>query len=240
MAPPPGYVAYGGQGAALLPSMQPIGGISKALSILMYIMIPLQIIGAIATIGVIGKARDALNGRITYTEFENEVNGNLSSLSGLLVIPIAVLTIIWMYRMAANLRLLGRHGATWSPGWAIAGWFVPPFVIYAVPWLMFRELWKGSDPETAPGDPNWKQGTVSPLVNVWWVLYGLAPLVSIVTSAATIVSIMNTDSEKIAEAFDKFAAINIAMAFVGVAAGVVYVLLVRQLTARHKKAIHEA
>ena len=68
----------------------------------------------------------------------------LGSLVGLLVIPIAVLTIIWMFRMAGNLRQLGRTGATWAPGWAIGGWFCPPCAIYAIPWLMFRELWRGS------------------------------------------------------------------------------------------------
>ena len=62
--------------------------------------------------------------------------------------------------MAANLRKLGRPGQTWAPGWGIASWFVPPCFVYAVPWLMFKELWRGSDPGVPPGDPSWKQRPV--------------------------------------------------------------------------------
>ena len=54
---------------------------------------------------------------------------------------------IWMFKMAKNVRALGRQGLRYAPGWAIGGWFVPPCVLYVVPWLMFRELWKASDPE---------------------------------------------------------------------------------------------
>ena len=56
---------------------------------------------------------------------------------------------IWMYRMAANHRALQRNG-TWAPGWAIGGWFLPPGGLYIIPFLMFRELWKASDPN-GPG-----------------------------------------------------------------------------------------
>ncbi len=240
MAPPPGYIAYGGQGAAPR-GVQNIGGLTKALVTLLVILLPLQLLSVVSTININSKARDFLNGSASESDFEKAAQFNIGQLAGLLIIPIAVLTIIWMFRMAGNLRSLGRTGATWAPGWAIGGWFVPPCVLYVVPWLMFKELWKGSDPGVAAGDPTWKSGRVSPLITVWWVLYGLVPLLGFVTSAS-IISQFSADNDfvSIAEQFDKYSAINIALAVVGIATTAVYLVLVRQLSARHMQATRES
>jgi len=241
MGPPPGYVAYGGANAAPQ-GAQAIGGLSKALAVLLFIMIPLQILGVFATIGVSEKAKDFLDGSISRTEFEDATEANLSTFAGLFVIPIAVLTIIWMYRMAGNLRVLGRSGATWAPGWAIGGWFVPPCVLYVVPWLMFKELWRGSDPDVGYGDPSWKQGRVAPIVTVWWVMYGLLPLVGIFTAASIVTQFSSggVDVDDLAKQYDKYANLNLAMAVVGIGTTAVYLVFVRQLSARHMRATREA
>ena len=51
-----------------------------------------------------------------------------------------------MYRIATNVRAFQRQ-TTWSPLFAIFGWMLPPFVLYVIPFLMLRELWKASDSE---------------------------------------------------------------------------------------------
>ncbi|TPW10214.1 MAG: hypothetical protein FD127_3834, partial [Acidimicrobiaceae bacterium] len=152
MSPPPGYIAYGGAGAAMSGTFSRIGGIAKALVVLLAIFIPFQLLGVIALFQLRDKARAFLEGSLPEDEFTSASTTNLSSIAGLLVIPMIVLTMILMYKMAKNLRGLGRTGATWGSGWAIGGWFCPPCAIYAIPWLMFRELWRGSDPEVAPND----------------------------------------------------------------------------------------
>ena len=240
MGPPPGYIAYGG-GGAVPQSVQGIGGLSKALVVLLIIMIPTQVLGVFSTLSINNKAGDLLDGTISTNEFEDATQANLSNLGGLLVLPVAVLTIIWMYRMASNLRALGRRGATWAPGWAIGGWFVPPCVLYVVPWLMFKELWRGSDPEVSPGDPNWKSGPVSPLVTVWWVMYGLLPLVGIFTAAGVVTQFTAGDADvrDLAEQYDRFAAINLVMGVIAIGTTAVYLMLVRQLSARHMRATRE-
>lgn len=240
MAPPPGYIAYGGQGA-VTPGAQNIGGLTKALVTLLVILIPLQLLSVFSTINITSKARDFLDGSASEADFKDATQFNLGQLGGLLIIPIAVLTMIWMFRMAGNLRSLGRTGATWARGWAIGGWFVPPCVLYVVPWLMFKELWKGSDPAVAAGDPTWKSGRVSPLITVWWVLYGLVPLLGFVTSAG-IISQFKADNnvESVAEQFDKYATLNIALAIVGIGTTAVYLTLVRQLSTRHMQATRES
>ena len=90
-------------------------------------------------------------------------------------IAIIVLTIIWLFRIAANHRALGRQ-LTWAPGWAIGGWFLPP-LLFIIPLLMLRESWKASAPDVPPGSPEWKQKGESPLVWIWFVLFSVAPIV---------------------------------------------------------------
>ncbi len=240
MAPPPGYVPYGGY-AVVPQGTSGVRSLAKAMVILLAIMIPAQLLGLILQFQLVEDARDFIAGRISESTYEDKVSTNFSSISGLLVIPVAVLTMIWMFRMAKNLRILGRQ-TTWAPGWAIGGWFTPPCVVYAVPWLMFRELWKASDPDLALGDQGWKRGPVPALFNLWWVLYGLVPLVALGTSANYIAQFRSgsIDNLDVAEKLDRFAMINTILGVVSIGTTVVYLLMVRQLTERHARAIGEA
>jgi hypothetical protein len=61
--------------------------------------------------------------------------------TGLLVAPAA--TAVWMHNAYRNLPALGVGGLTWSPGWAAGAWFVPIANLF-VPYLVARELWRGS------------------------------------------------------------------------------------------------
>lgn len=240
MLPPPGYVAYGGPGASS-GVFRGIRSISKALVVLLWIYLPLQLITIFDQLRLRREAKKFLDGIISEQKFRDTVSVNPSSIVGVLVIPIAVLTMIWMFRMAANLRKLGRTGQTWAPGWGIGAWFVPPCVVYAVPWLMFKELWKGSDPAVAQGDPNWKQGNVPSLITVWWVLYGLVPLLGLFSAAGVSGQLRaGMTMRGLAERFRDFGAVNVIFTIVGMVATVVYMRLVRDLSARHMQATREA
>lgn len=237
--PPPSYVPYGQP--EFVGNVKPIALLSRTLGTMLLVLIPLQALAVADSWSLVGTARDYLAGRISDTEFENASGGGLGTLAGFLVIPIAVVSILWMQRMAQNLRAIGRRGITWSPGWAIGGWFVPPGVLYVVPWLMFRELWKASAPDVAPGDTSWKQEKVPPIVDLWWVLYGLVPILGIITSADTLLSLTTSDDYvEVAKNIDRFATLNIVLAILGIVATGVYHALVRQWSARHMRCTHEA
>ncbi len=241
MAPPPGYAAYESLRVAMPDGFKRIKGLAKAIDVLLIISVPLQALGMVGIFQVRAKARDFLAGNISQSDFSDAATANLTSLGGLLVIPIAVLTIIIMYRMAANLRRLGRNDPTWAPGWAIGGWFCPPCVIYAIPWLMFRELWKGSDPSLEAFDPTWKQRPVSPLVNVWWVLYGLVPVLGILTVGNIGVgrSFGEIDWEELARNTVDRHALTVGFAVLTIVTIIVYLAMIRQLSARHMQATRE-
>lgn len=240
MNPPPGMVSYGGAGA-VGPGVQPIKGLSKALAVVVALQIPLQFLSAVLTWGMARKAADLLAGTISEDEFEKATRSPLITITSLLFLPTAVLTIMWMYRMASNLRAIGRPELRWTPQWMIFGWFLPPCGIYALPWLHFRELWRASDPTIPQYDPSWRTAKVSPLIQVWWVLYGLVPLIGFATSLSAITQLStNDDVPGYAEQLDKYAAVNIGLAFTACAAAAVYFVFVRQLSARHMQTVHEA
>ena len=239
MSPPPGYVAYGGPGA-YASQFQGVGRISRAMVVLLWIYLPLQLLSVFDQLRLSRQARRFLDGEITEDSFRDSVQVTPSSIIGLVIVPIAVLTMIWMYRQAANLRKLGRPGQTWAPGWGIAAWFVPPCFVYAVPWLMFKELWRGSDPSVPPGDPSWKQRPAPALITVWWVLYGLVPLLGIFSAAGVGSQLGGMNMRTLAERFRDFGGINIFFTVVGMVATVVYIKLVKDLTARHMQATREA
>lgn len=239
LTPPPGYVAYGGPGT-MGNNVQKIGGIAKALGTLMMVQIPMSVLSALLGWQLAGKAADFAAGAISEDEFTSASRNLLTTLTSLLFLPIAILTIIWMQRMAANVKAIGRPGLRWSPNWAIFGWFVPPCIIYAIPWLMFSELWRASDPDVPANDPSWKQRPISPLVHAWWVLYGLMPLLGFVSAAGVLSQIGTNDMVDYAEQLDTYKWMNLGLGLVSACAAVVYLMLVRQLSARHMATTNEA
>lgn len=234
--PPPGMGAGHGLGFGQRP-LQRITAIAQAIAVLLWISLPLQVLGVVGSFSVLDKANQFLDGTIDEDAFLSANVQSLGSLASILTLPIGILTIVWMYRIATNLRALGRQGLSWAPGWAIGGWFTPPCV-FVVPWLVLKELWRASDSDIAPYDTSWKQRPVSPLVNAWWVLYGLVPLLNIITGVQAIASLPQLLDEGesatvTAENFVDGFAISLVVSIASVAATVVFLLLVRRLTERH-------
>jgi hypothetical protein len=147
-----------------------------------------------------------------------------------------VLVVLVMFRLAANHRKLGRTG-TWAPGWAIGGWFLPPLVIYVIPYLMFRELWKASDPDASSDTDSWKQGPVSPMVTLWWVLYGLVPLGLIFAQGAGSVGGggFTSTTDALAETVEEQFALTLVGSLLTLAAAIVFIAMLRGLVARHRR-----
>ena len=236
MAPPPGYVPYGGQNVGAYSAYQPINGVSKWLGMLMMAYIPLQLISILVLLRIRSKARDLINDRITADEYTSSTRSlNLVSiLVFIVVIAALVLTMIWMSRMAKNQQLMQR-GGTWTPGWAIAGWFCPPCVLYVIPYLMFKDLWKSSDPDSGA---DWRRNPVSSIVHIWWVLYGLLPIafIAVTVNNFRIGGSVQDAASRINKQFAYTALSNLTQ----VLAAVAFLMLVRQLSARHKLVTHES
>ncbi|MFZ9630127.1 MAG: DUF4328 domain-containing protein [Ilumatobacteraceae bacterium] len=247
--PPPPPSAPSGYVNAQQP-LQRIGGVARSLAAVMGAMAVFQAFGVIDSIRLVNKAQQFLDGTISedaYTDATARIG--LSTLTPMLTVAAAVLTMVWMVRIGKNLRSIGRQGLSWSPAWGIWGWFTPP-CIHVVPWLVLQEQWKASDPDIAPGDSSWKQRPVSPLVHAWWALYGLVPLVSSVVSISSVWDSIRTALESGFDESDTTRAAaqtlvdgRVTGLITGLAqtvAAVVFMLLVRQQTARHMRCTGEA
>jgi hypothetical protein len=207
--------------------------------ILLGITAAFQVIGLPVQFALRTKAEQFLDGRITKSSFEDalKTQQSVTGVQGGAVIALIVLTMVWMFRLAKNHRALGRPDSTWVPGWAIGGWFVPPGVVYAVPWLMFRELWKGSDPANIRNDPNWKSRPVSPLINLWWIMYGFVPIVGAVVGLGVGFSFRDFTQDAtadLAKLATKWFWLQFAVSVVAVATTCIYAKIVHDLTKRQR------
>jgi hypothetical protein len=216
-----------------------VRGIAKASVIVIAATALMSLVELLARQAVTDEADDFLAGRIDSDEFTESILGYaaIGVVSGLLSVAAAVLTIIWMYRIAANHRALHR-GGTWGPGWAIGGWFLPP-LIYVIPTLMLRELWKASDPDIPIGS-DWRRAPGSPLPIVWFVLYTIVPFISFASEAGGMIDELQGSETTIAERITGDQTADIVVAVFTLAAAAVFVILVRQLTDRHRRLTGEA
>jgi hypothetical protein len=192
--------------------------------------------------GIAQDAEDYLAGSMSDDEFRDAIAplNAVQLIVGLTTIATFIVTIIWMYRVATNVRAFQRQ-TTWSPLFAIFGWMLPPFVLYVIPFLMLRELWKASDPTDPDDTESWRSSPDTPLVWAWFVLYGIAPVVLLLFSVGAFIDggLASGSLESLAESLDDFGVLVIISTAISLASAVVWILLVKQLTARHKQLTSE-
>lgn len=232
LAPPPGYVAYGSAPTPLA-RVARVKGLSTAITIIIAIGGLSGVVNAILESGLRGQAEDFLGGTLSESEFEDSVIAfsAISALAGIALLAGAILVMIWMYRIAANLRAYGMN-TTWHPLFAIFGWFLPPIVLYVIPFLMLRELWKMSKPASVTDAGSDGE---NPTLWLWFVCFGLLPLVALFVQFDQFGgNLTDTGNEAIAE---RLVDANVAftlLSTVGTAiAAFAWILFARQLTARH-------
>jgi hypothetical protein len=235
LAPPPGYVGY--TPTNWTTGLRRVGGICKALLIVLAVVVVGQLLSVLTTSSVRDAAQEFLR---TNDEdaFEDDLalNGVTSLLAGAATIAAIVLSMIWLYRVAANHRALGRQ-TTWGPGWAIGGWFLPP-LLFIIPLLMLRESWKASAPDVPPGSPEWKRQGESPWLWIWFLLYSVVPIVLAVLGAAQVWN-LSRDTDDLAEYFDEQFGLIIAQGIVTMLAAIAWGLVVRDITRRHTQLTSE-
>jgi hypothetical protein len=132
-----------------------------------------------------------------------------------------------MFRIASNVRAFGRT-TFWAPLWAIFGWFLPPLVLYVIPFLMLRELWKRGGPDNAGDGEN-------AVLWAWFVVFGIAPAVLAAIQVSSLLGggLGGGSTEDLAEQLDDSVATSVASGLLSAIAAVVWIIFVRQLTRRH-------
>jgi hypothetical protein len=235
---PPGYAGYTATPFTQAP-LKRVKGLARTVTILVLATAALSVLDLIVRQTVTDEADQYLAGVTDRKEFIQSITGYLliGVVQGALQLAAAVIVIIWMYRMAWNHRALHR-GGTWGPPWAIAGWFLPP-IVYVIPTLMLHELWKASDPEVPVGG-DWRSRHASPLPVVWFLLYTAGPVISLASQSGGFLDQLRGSEETIAEAITGGQTVDIIVVALTVASAIAFVMLVRQLTARHTRLTGEA
>jgi hypothetical protein len=237
MAPPPGYVANSN-----LPTQKfrRVKGLSTAISVAVAVAGIGGLLNGIFQSGLRSDAEDLLAGRISENAFNDQLvsSSAFSALSGVATLASMVLVMIWMYRISANLRAFGTT-TTWHPLFAIFGWFLPPVVLYVIPFLMLREQWTKSKSSAIAPHTDGKSN--NPALWVWWLAFGIWPLLALFLSAGSLTgSFGDTSAEAVAEnLLDTNQSVAIVGSVIGLVAAIAWILFVRQLTARHRSLTSE-
>jgi len=220
------------------PQVRKVSGLGSALVILTSIVGVSALLSGITQAGARSDARNFLDGVISEEEFLEAYSSasGAGALASAGQIAIAILTFTMMFKMARNLRDAGRD-TRWGPPWAIAGWVLPPGVLYLIPWLMFRELWKASDPNVADGS-DWRS-TADPVpvsFTLWWVFFGLAPIPFATLLGVSVVDagLMANDTRALATILAEQYWVTFASSVATAIAAVAYVIMIRSLTSRHR------
>ncbi len=231
--PPPDLLAPAPVGTG--GPLRRISGLATAVRILVPVTALLGVLFAAMTSASVDEARAFLDGTLTEEAFVEAYGPGLTLQLAQTLTQLAagVTTIVWMHRLAANHVALGRPG-TWRPGWAIGGWFLPPFILYVIPFLMLRELWRAS---TSEHGVDWRRGPVSPLITGWFVLFGVAPLIFVAVQGVNGLNGLGTGAEAIARQVVDDGAVLWGSSLLALAAAAVFMRLVGDLSARHQRLV---
>ena len=87
----------------------------------------------------------------------------------------AVVCLIWIYRVHANLPVLGARNLKFTPLWAVGWWFIPIAHLFR-PYQVLREIWHGSDPvldvvvRGHGGETTLRMEASTVVLGWWWAL----------------------------------------------------------------------
>jgi hypothetical protein len=84
------------------------------------------------------------------------------TLMSLVITGTIALFMIWTYRASANIHALGAQGFRFTPGWAVA-WYWVPIANLWMPYHVMREIWRFSRNPVGP-----QPDTTSRLLPWWW------------------------------------------------------------------------
>ncbi|MEY2959648.1 MAG: hypothetical protein RLZZ01_2216 [Actinomycetota bacterium] len=214
-----------------------IGLLGRTARVLVTVTAGLAVVSFVTSRLVADEARAFLEGDLDRADFVEAAAPNVlvSFVQGIALLAAAVAVMTWMYRLATNLRTLHR-GTTWGPGWAVAGWLLPPFV-FALPFLVLREIWRASDPD-APIGEGWRSASPPTVATIWFVLFG--PVQTVLQFVVQF-DRLGTDlgglggERALAEQITGGGAVPLVSALVEVTAAVAFVRFAGSIDARHRR-----
>jgi hypothetical protein len=146
-------------------------------------------------------------------------------------IPVYLLTaiffLIWLNKANKNLTPLGADYLEFSSGWAVGWWFIP-FANLVKPFQVVKEVWRESDPEIVEntGFMSNVSGGSPGYIGLWWGLWIVSNIFNNIAARASEAS--STESIQLS------GAVFAASGATGVAAAVLAIMVVRDITQRQE------
>jgi hypothetical protein len=153
----------------------------------------------------------------------------LRALIGVVTLTSAVVTgffcLKWIYRVSLNAHSLVK-GLTITPGWAI-GWYFVPIALLFKPFQALKEAWQASANPLA-----WRSVDTPGVLRWWWGLWLLSSVLSNISlrlglEAKSVDMLVVTDG------------IDAAAAMVGIPLNLVFIQIVRRLSANQVGALSQ-
>ncbi|MGA1051012.1 MAG: DUF4328 domain-containing protein [Ilumatobacteraceae bacterium] len=218
-----------------------IGRLGRTAQVLVVTTAALAAVASVTSRLVADEARAFLDGDLDRNDFIEAAAPTVlvTFVQGVALLAAAVTVMVWMHRLAANLRALHR-GTTWGPGWAVGCWLLPPLV-FILPFLVLREIWRASDPDVGVGE-GWRTGRPPVATTIWFVLFG--PVQAILQFTVQFER-FGTDigglggEEALAEQIARGGIAPVASVLVEIAAAVAFVVVIRSIDGRHRRLIGE-
>jgi hypothetical protein len=88
--------------------------------------------------------------------------GLVGTLMSLVISGTITLFMFWTYRVSANIHALGGQGLRFTPGWAVA-WYWVPIANFWMPYQVMSEIWRVSGNPIGP-----QSDSTSRLLPSWW------------------------------------------------------------------------
>jgi hypothetical protein len=181
---PPGTQGPGGPYQPYQPP-QSVGGLAVALRVLLIfsLLVSLgQIYGWQREFVLVGQVQsDPGSVSLATAQAADNLVNVLNGLWLLLYLAIAVVFLIWFYRVRQNAGGYGSYRQRHSQGWSIGGWFCPVLsLIY--PYQMMCDVLRAS--ETGPGVAPRQQKSLA-VVALWWASWLAANVLALIGRALT-------------------------------------------------------
>jgi Domain of unknown function (DUF4328) len=164
------------------------------------------------------------------------------AIHGLLVLLCAVLFIGWFFQAYKNLRRLGVQNMRFGNGWAIGSWFVPILGMWR-PKQMTNDIWRGSE-RGAEVSNGWRLVPLPSLVHWWWGLFLIQGVLVYIGQTMTEDGYRTlTRFGELSNGFSQLKSgtnVDVIGDIVGIAAVVVAILVVQQITERENEIRDEA
>ncbi len=140
-----------------------------------------------------------------------------------LLVPAAIIFLLWIHRAHKNLPALGAQRLEYTPGWAV-GWFFVPIFAWFRPFQVVTEIWKASAPAVGH-EEDWQEAPTSSLISWWWALW-------LISNFGIRVATMTFGRSVDISAYTTMTSVLIAGVAIEILGAILAILLVRRIGAR--------